>query len=73
MKDSAYPVLRRYAKGEISALKAAALLGNDVSVAEVFIMLRQAGLEPPRPSPEQERAELEHARRVLGLAAVPDA
>jgi hypothetical protein len=61
------PVLRRYAAGEISVLKAAALLGDKVTVGDVFVMLLQAGLQPPRPSPDRERAELEHARHVLGL------
>jgi hypothetical protein len=32
----------------------------------VIVMLKQAGLSPPRPPPEQEAAELAHARRVLG-------
>jgi hypothetical protein len=36
-------------------------------VADVIVMLRQGGLQPPEPPPEQARAELAHARRVLGL------
>lgn len=67
MNEPIHPVILRYAAGEISALKAAALLGDHITVAEVFLLLRQAGLEPPRPPPEQERAELEHARCILGL------
>ena len=38
---------------------------------DVFVMLRQAGLAPPRQNPEQERAELAHALLVLGLGLQP--
>ena len=67
MTDPVHPVIRRYADGEISAMQAATALGTWASVADVIVMLRQAGLQPPRPPPEQEQAELAHARRVLGL------
>jgi hypothetical protein len=67
MTQTVNSVLRRYAAGKISALKAAALLGDRVTVGDVFVMLLQAGLQPSRPSQQRERAELEHARHVLGL------
>ncbi len=66
MTDPVNPIIRRYANGEISAMQAAGLLGEPTSVADVIVMLKQAGLSPPRPPPEQEAAELAHARRVLG-------
>lgn len=64
---SVHPVIRRYADGEISAMQAASELGGRATVADVVVMLPQAGLKPPQPSPERQRAELAHARRVLGL------
>jgi hypothetical protein len=67
MKQPVHPAIRRYAHGEISASAAAALLGDRATVADVFVMVIEAGLLPPRQSPEQERAELAHARDVLGL------
>ncbi len=67
MSDPVDAIIRRHAAGEISAMQAASALGGDTTVADVIVMLRQAGLMPPRPPPEQERAELAHARRVLGL------
>ena len=48
-------------------MQAATELGVWATVADVIVMLRQAGLQPPRPPREQEEAELAHARRVLGL------
>ncbi len=67
MNYPVHPVIRRYADGEISAMQAASEFGGRTTVADVIVMLRQAGLQPPEPPPEQSRAELEHARRVLGL------
>ena len=67
MNSAVHPVIRRYAAGEISAMEAASALGEPATVADVIVMLRQAGLKPPEPPPEQARAELAHARRVLGL------
>jgi hypothetical protein len=66
MSTDVHPIIRRYANGEISAMQAAGLFGGRTSVADVIMMLRQAGLSPPRPPPEQEAAELAHARHVLG-------
>jgi len=48
-------------------MQAASKLGNRATVAEMILMLRQAGLKPPEPSPERADAELAHARHVLGL------
>lgn len=62
-----HPVILRYAAGELSAMQAADQLGLNATVADVIVMLRQAGLPPPEPPPEQMRAELAHARRILGL------
>ena len=62
-----HPVIRRYTQGEISALKAASLLGDEVTVGDVFMMVKAAGLVPPRQSPEQEKAELDRARHVLAM------
>lgn len=67
MSATVHPVIRRYADGEISAMRAADELGGNATVADVIVMLRRAGLKPPEPPPEQARAELAHARRVLGL------
>jgi hypothetical protein len=67
MTESVHPAIRRYAAGEISAGKAADILGQRATVADVFVMTRQAGLPLPRPPREQEQAELAHALKVLGL------
>lgn len=67
MNGPIHPVIRRYAAGEISAMQAASELGDTATVADVIVMLRQAGLKPPEPPPEQARAELARARHVLGL------
>jgi hypothetical protein len=60
------PIIVRYAAGEISAMQAAWLFSGDTTVADAIMMLRQAGLPPPEPPIEQQRAEMAHARRVLG-------
>jgi len=67
MNPPVHPAIRRYSAGEISASKAADMLGNRATVADVFVMTRQSGLPLPRPSREQEQAELDHALKVLGL------
>ena len=41
--------------------------GDTATVADVIVMLRQAGLKPPEPPPEQARAELARARQILWL------
>jgi hypothetical protein len=48
-------------------MQAASALGDHATVADVIVMLRQAWLKPPHPPADQERAELAHARHVLGL------
>lgn len=67
MSEPVHPAIRRYAAGEISATKAADMLGGGATVADVFVMTRQAGLPLPRPPREREEAELAHALKVLGL------
>lgn len=67
MTDAVHPAILRYAAGEISAMQAAGLLGVGFTVADVFVQLRRAGLALPEPPLERQRAELAHARRVLGL------
>jgi hypothetical protein len=67
MKQNVHPALTQYANGTISALRAASLLGNMATVAEVIIWTKAAGLLPPRPSPEQEAAELARARHILAM------
>ncbi len=62
-----HPAIRRYAAGEISAAKAADIVGEKATVADVFVMTRQAGLPLPRQSHEKEQAELAHALKILGL------
>ena len=62
-----HPAIRRYSAGEISAAKAADIIGNTATVADVFVMTRHAGLPLPRPPRAQEEAELAHALKVLGL------
>lgn len=62
-----HPAILRYSRGEIDASRAADLLGRDASVHDVIAELRDAGLEPPRPPPEEERTQLERALKVLGL------
>lgn len=65
--DPVHPVIRRYGAGEISAMQAATLLGEPTNVADVIVMLGRAGLEPPQPPIEKQRAELARAMRVLGI------
>ena len=60
-------IILRYAAGEISANRAATLLGSSASVADVIAMLHQLGLPPPLPPPEAQAEELARAWRVLGL------
>ncbi len=60
-------IIRRYAAGEISASQAASMLGGNTSVSEVIVMLRQMGLTPPLPPEAQQKAELAHARKILGF------
>ena len=67
MNEPVHPAIRRYSAGEVSASKAADMLGERATVADVFVMTRQAGLPLPRPPREQEEAELKHALKVLGL------
>ena len=67
MKQPLHPALRRYLTAEISALRAAALIGDHATVADVVTMVKQAGLEPPRRPLAEEHAELRRARKVLGL------
>jgi hypothetical protein len=67
MSEPVHPVILRYAAGEISAMRAASLLGGRNTVADVIMMLRQAGLTPPLPPPQQQAAELAHAKKILGL------
>lgn len=67
MTESVHPAIRSYTAGEISAAKAADTLGGNVTVADVYVMTRQAGLPLPRPPREREQAELAHALKVLGL------
>lgn len=67
MKQDVHPAVRRYVDGEISALRAAALLGDDATVADVVMMVKAAGLKPPRQTPEKESSELARARHVLGM------
>ena len=64
MNNKVHPVIRRYADGEISAMRAASILSGRVSVADVIVAPRQAGLKP---LPDQARAELALVWRVLGL------
>lgn len=67
MTEAVHPAIRCYAAGEISAAKAADMVSNKATVADVFVMTKQAGLPLPRPSREREQAELAHALKVLGL------
>ena len=67
MTHPVHPVIQRYAAGDISAMRAAGLLGEPVSVADVITMLHDAGLPPPLPPEAQQRVELAHAKRILGL------
>ncbi len=67
MTEAVPLAIRLYSAGEISATKAADMLGQKATVADVFVMTREAGLPLPRPPREQEQAELAHALKVLGL------
>ena len=67
MSDTMHSAIGRYAAGEISAMQAATELGEPTNVGDVIAI---AGLRPPDPPMEQQRAELAHARRVLGLDRV---
>lgn len=66
-----YPILARYAKGEVSAYNAACEIQDlglpgyhDPSASEVVLWARQTGYGIPSPSEEEARAE---ADRILGM------
>ncbi len=65
-----HPALLRYAKGEISAGRAASLLGPDATIHDLVYQMRELGLEPPQAPRAFEEAQLAKARRILGLPAV---
>ena len=66
MMSAVHPAIRRYAAGEISAMKAADMVGEGATVGDVFVLTRRAGLTLPRPARVREAAELAHAVQVLG-------
>ena len=63
-----HAAILRYSQGEISASKAADLLGPDATINDVVFQLREAGLPPPREPREVELAQLAKARKLFGLA-----
>jgi hypothetical protein len=67
MNHPVHPVILRYAAGELSANQAAGLLGDPATVADVLMMAREAGLQPPPQPAHLARAELARARMILGL------
>lgn len=67
MTEPVHPVIRGYSAGEISAAKTADTLGGNVTVADVYVMTRQARLPLPRLPREREQVELAHALKVLEL------
>ncbi len=67
MTEPTHPAITRYSAGRISAMQAADLLGAGATVADVFVMTRQAGLPLPEPPHAQQQAELAHAIKILGL------
>ena len=69
---SVNPAIVSYSQGEISASKAADLLGPDATIHDVVFQLREAGLSPPREPREVEQAQLAKARRVFWARVVPD-
>lgn len=59
-------ILRQFASGDLSGIRAARLLGDDVSPSDVFVWARDAGLLD-KPPTEEDRYFAAQARRVLGL------
>ncbi|MDQ2083865.1 hypothetical protein RA307_27075 [Xanthobacteraceae bacterium Astr-EGSB] len=57
--------LKSYSRDDISATAAAGEIGGGANVAEVFVLLRAAGLTPPDPDGALERAEFERAKSLF--------
>jgi hypothetical protein len=63
--DDVLAVLRRYSAGELSAERAAGLVGPDVGAAEIIAWTKAADLPLPTGTPEQEAWQIRHALAVL--------
>lgn len=58
-------ILKSYSRGDVSALDAAAAIGGDVNVADVFVLTREANLPLPNPDGPFERSEFEKAKKLF--------
>ena len=65
MNAAAKPVLEAYSRGGISAEEAADRLGNGVTVADVFVLSREARLPLPDPDGPFERQQFERAKKLF--------
>jgi hypothetical protein len=65
MEPGMIEILKSYSRGDISAADAAGAIGGGANVADVFVLLRAAGLTPPDPDGTFERAEFERAKSLF--------
>jgi hypothetical protein len=65
MEPGVIAILKSYSHGDISAAEAAGKIGGGANVADVFILLRAAGLTPPDPDGAFDRAEFEQAKSLF--------
>ena len=66
MDERLTSILRRYAHGEIPAECAADEMGPSYSVADVYVLSREAGLPLPDSDGPFEREQFERAKRLFG-------
>ena len=66
MEPGVIEILKSYSRDDISATDAAGQIGGGANVADMFILLRAAGLTPPDPDGAFERAEFERAKSLFG-------
>jgi hypothetical protein len=62
-------ILESYSRCEISAPQAADRLGKGCTVADVFVLSRQAHLPLPDPDGPFERQQFERAKKLFAVSA----
>lgn len=65
----ALDILRRYSAGDISARRAAVLLGSGATEHDVYVATQRAGLHLPLPPQQVIDAEVRRAQELLSRLA----
>jgi hypothetical protein len=65
MDASVKPVLEAYSCGECSASEAADRLGRGATIADVYVLTRDAGLGLPDPDGPFERQQFERVKKLF--------